>query len=262
VQTSIPIKQISSASVATERPVPLSACFLSAHAYACEFEDGAIILDLCSDTYVGIHAQYLPGIRACVENWPESECANREGGGGGTAASGALIDDLRKRRILTNLPTSRQLSPGACPTMALTVMNPAETRPPIPIRHVVQFAIAFLAVLLCLRRKKLPVLVDWIRGRQFSIHREHSGAREDLLARLRSFLWLRTWCYTAQRRCLFDSLVLSVYLTRGMTPCTFVIAVATKPFLAHAWVQIGELVLNDTAERVQDFTPMLSAGGK
>ena len=82
------------------------------------------------------------------------------------------------------------------------------------------------------------------------------------MARLASFLWLRTWCYTAQRRCLFDSLVLSVYLTRGMVPCTFVIGVATKPFLAHSWVQIGEHVLNDTAEHTQDFKPILSIGGK
>jgi hypothetical protein len=47
-----------------------------------------------------------------------------------------------------------------------------------------------------------------------------------------------------------------------MVPCTFAIGVATKPFLAHAWVQIGESVLNDTAEHVQDFKPLLSIGGE
>jgi hypothetical protein len=46
-----------------------------------------------------------------------------------------------------------------------------------------------------------------------------------------------------------------------MVPCTFVIGVATKPFLAHSWVQLGEYVLNDTTERVQDFMPILSIGG-
>jgi len=45
-----------------------------------------------------------------------------------------------------------------------------------------------------------------------------------------------------------------------MVPCTFVIGVATKPFLAHSWVQIGEYVLNDTAEHAQDFKPILSIG--
>jgi hypothetical protein len=86
--------------------------------------------------------------------------------------------------------------------------------------------------------------------------------RDNTAQQLASFLWLRTWCYTAQRRCLFDSLVLSIYLTRGMVPCTFVIGVANKPFLAHAWVQIGESVLNDTAEHVHNFKPILSIGGE
>jgi hypothetical protein len=60
---------------------------------------------------------------------------------------------------------------------------------------------------------------------------------------------------------MFDSLVLAVFLTRHMIPCTFVIGVSVKPFLAHSWVQIGELVLNDTAEHVQTFTPILAIGG-
>jgi hypothetical protein len=38
------------------------------------------------------------------------------------------------------------------------------------------------------------------------------------------------------------------------------IGVSTKPFLAHAWVQMSELVLNDTAEHVQTFTPLLAIG--
>ncbi len=63
-------------------------------------------------------------------------------------------------------------------------------------------------------------------------------------------------------RCLFDSLVLTVYLTKGMVSCVLVIGVTSKPFLAHSWVQIGESVLNDTAEHVQTFEIILSVGGE
>jgi Transglutaminase-like superfamily len=262
MQTSTPTNEIIPTVVWIERPIPPLACFLSAHAYACEFNDGAIILDLLSDTYLGINAPHLPGLRARVQNWPDTTRDDREERLSDTSNAGALIDDLIKRGILTTSPTSRQPPPMAIPTMALTVVGSAGVRGRIRLMHIAQFIIAFLVVALCLRRKRLPALIDWIRRRQFSIRCEHSIAREDAVTRLRSFLWLRTWFYTAQRRCLFDSLVLSVYLTRGMTPCTFVIAAATKPFLAHSWVQIGESVLNDTAERVQDFTPILSVGGK
>jgi hypothetical protein len=47
-----------------------------------------------------------------------------------------------------------------------------------------------------------------------------------------------------------------------MVPCTFVIGVATRPFVAHAWVQIAGSVLNDTVEHVQDFAPILSVSGE
>jgi len=40
--------------------------FLSQHTYVCEFDDGAIILDVRSDTYLGIDAQYLSNLRACI----------------------------------------------------------------------------------------------------------------------------------------------------------------------------------------------------
>lgn len=78
---------------------------------------------------------------------------------------------------------------------------------------------------------------------------------------LNSFLRLRLFFYTAHRRCLFDSLVLTAFLTKTGVPCTFVIGVSTKPFLAHAWVQIGETVLNDTAEHIQMYTPIFSVDG-
>jgi hypothetical protein len=38
------------------------------------------------------------------------------------------------------------------------------------------------------------------------------------------------------------------------------IGVSTKPFIAHAWVQSDDRVLNDTTEHVQMFTPILAAG--
>jgi hypothetical protein len=146
--------------------------------------------------------------------------------------------------------------------MALTVLSSTQARRRIPTAHIAQFLTAFLEVVWRLRRNGLEALIDRLHRRQSSIHREHLITQQDTIGRLASFLWLRTWCYTARQHCLFDSLVLSVYLTRGMVPCTFVIGVSTKPFLAHSWVQIGESVLNDTAEHVQDFKPILSIGGE
>jgi hypothetical protein len=237
------------------------AWFFSTHAYCCEFDDGAIILDLRNDAYLGVDAQYLSSLRACIGNWPGSDRVDRGVDPHDASASASLIADLLSRGILTTSPTSRQPSPATNPTMALTGASPAITRRWIPLRHVAQFSISFLMVVMRLKQSGLPSVLDWLHRRQSSIHLGHSAAQNDIMERLASFLWLRTWCYTAHRRCLFDSLVLSVYLTRGAVLCTFVIGVATKPFLAHSWVQMGESVLNDTAEHVRDFKPIFSVGG-
>jgi hypothetical protein len=236
--------------------------FFGAHAYCCEFDDGAIILDLRSDTYLGINAQHIPYLRTRISNWPDSGRSSGEAERNDIAASECLIVDLLTRGILTTSFTSRQPSPAAIPTTALTVASSAEARRRIPLTHVIQFSMALLTVVLHLRGNRLVALLDWLRRRQSLIQSRHSSRHGSTMARLASFFWLRTWCYTAQRRCLFDSLILAVYLTRGMIPCVFAIGVATKPFLAHAWVQIGDSILNGTAEHAQDFEPILSIGGE
>jgi len=238
------------------------ACFLSVQAYIREFDDGAIIMDMRNGTYVGVDAQHLSDLRPRIGNWPDSGRSNREAERHDLSTSESLIAELLTRGILTTSRTPTQPAPATTATTALTVASAGGARRPIPLMHVVQFAIAFLVVALGLRRNRLASLVDWLRRRQSSIQLEHSVTHDNIVARCRSFLWLRTWCYTAQRRCLLDSLVLSVYLTKGRVPCTFVIGVATKPFVAHAWVQIAGSVLNDTVEHVQEFAPILSVSSE
>jgi len=130
----------------------------------------------------------------------------------------------------------------------------------VPVHHVFAFLQALLRVPLRGRRDKLMPLLGWLDRRQHLIE-SNSANLHTLHSLISSFRQLRIWFYTAHDQCLFDSLVLSVFLTLLKVHCTFVIAVASKPFLAHAWVQVGDMVLNDTAEHVQEFHPLLGVGG-
>jgi hypothetical protein len=235
--------------------------FLSAHAYCCEFEDGAIILDLNDDTYLGIDAAHLSNLRVRVGNWPDPGQGNQEIKCQDTGVSEGLISDLLARQILTTSPEPRTLTAAIQPGTALTIASSAMARRGIPITHVTRFVLAFLTVSMRLKLRGLSSVLGRFRQLQSSIpHCSNSIAPEDTINQLASFVKLRIWCYTAHRRCLFNSLVLSAYLTRGMVPCTVVIGVSTKPFLAHSWVQIGNAVLDDTAEHVQTFKTILSIG--
>lgn len=236
--------------------------YLSAHSFCCELEDGAIILELATGAYVGVHAEYLPDLRVVIRNWPNS--AQADFGVAyttTTAVTDKLIADLLARGILTTSPANRRSRHPAPPSAALTITDAALSKRWIPLRHLAQFLTALFCVAMRHRDKKLAAQLDWFEQRQRSIRTGRSPAIScDVSKLLASFVRLRIWLYTAERRCLFDSLVLALFLTRELVPCSFVIGVSTKPFLAHSWVQIGELVINDTVEHVQMFTPILALG--
>ena len=238
-----------------ESPPPY---FFAADAYCCEFDDGAVVLDLRSNTYLGIDAQHLSNLRIRIVNWPDSGRGERKVLCREVSASEGVIADLLSRGILTTSPTFRPPCTAIGATAALAV--PRSSWGKITLTCAAQFFIAYLTVLLRFKRNGVASLIGWLRRHQSSIRSGQSPTGKEIADRLASFFRLRPWCYTAQRRCMFDSLVLSTYLTRGMVPCTFVIGVATKPFLAHSWVQIGDSVLNDTAEHVQSFKPILRVG--
>jgi Transglutaminase-like superfamily len=62
---------------------------------------------------------------------------------------------------------------------------------------------------------------------------------------------------TAANRCLPRSIAFALVLAGHGVRGTVVIGVKRSPFGAHCWVQAGPVVLNDTWDEVQRFTPLL-----
>jgi hypothetical protein len=235
--------------------------FLCDQAYCCEFEDGAIILDMRKTAYLGIDAQNLPHLRACVQNWPKSQRCDADDTCAGTPAFEKLAADLLARGILTTMRTNTRSLEFAHPTTAMANIEWGAAPRPVPATRLLPFVASLLWVLWGCRAHRLASLLGWIRCHQASIHRDEKSSSRCVDGELlRSFWRRRILFYTAYRHCLFDSLVLSVFLTRRMVPCTLMIGVSTKPFAAHAWVQAGDCVLNDTVEHVLTFTPILAVG--
>jgi hypothetical protein len=129
---------------------------------------------------------------------------------------------------------------------------------PIHWGDALSFLLAVTAVTSRLRRRDLLRLLRGIeaaKARSGSIPAPEAGVNVGILTR--AFDRLRVWCYSAEDACLKDSLVLAYFLlSRGALP-TFVMGIRTKPFGAHAWVQSGDVVLNDSVENVQRYTPIV-----
>jgi len=48
------------------------AYYFGALSYCCEFDDGAVILELGTGTYLGIHAGIPAHLQQRIRNWPDS----------------------------------------------------------------------------------------------------------------------------------------------------------------------------------------------
>jgi hypothetical protein len=196
-----------------------------------------------------------------VENWPNSPKSESAFKVTDSSRFKELLADLLARGILTAVVTPARSPKFNYPRTASTNPRWGAAIHRIPISDLLLLFISLIQVIIRSRGRRLASLLAWIHRRQTAIHRnKESFTLQENLESLESFFRLRIWFYTAFRHCLFDSLVLSVFLTRRMVPCTFVIGVSTKPFAAHAWTQIGDCVLNDTIEHVLSFTPILAVG--
>jgi hypothetical protein len=104
------------------------------------------------------------------------------------------------------------------------------------------------------------------QGRSFgSLLREMSPATDeappkamtDLLDRVDRF---HRWIPYApvSGKCLLRSFLLLRLLRRAGLQATWVFGVRTWPFHAHCWLQCGDMVLDDTADRIAAYAPILA----
>jgi hypothetical protein len=81
---------------------------------------------------------------------------------------------------------------------------------------------------------------------------ETSDIERDVAAFDRCSLLIRS-----HDQCLVRSLALAHRLAARGRTADLVIAVRVRPFSAHAWVQIGNLLLNENCDGVRGYTPIL-----
>ena len=230
--------------------------FLAEHAYCVESPDGAILLDIRSGTYLALDVSNLATLRARILDWPvyalkisEATCAN--------PLTEPLICELVSRGLVTIQRPERPRPRHAVPTASVM---PSDRKPPsdgFTLRHQLRFFSAVLHVVLRYRRHRIAPFLGWLRDAQRGFDCSDAPTPADRADLLATFSRMRVWFYTARDQCLLDSMILSVFLTKSRVPCRFVIGVATKPFSAHAWVEIGDAVANDVIDHAQDYLPIL-----
>lgn len=231
--------------------------YLAAHVCACELPEGAVFLDLRSSAYFAMDAQCLPSLRRMIGNWHQSVALTHSETPG--LQDVQLIDALCTRGFINGTASAPAFSSTSIPPTTTCTPNwtlRASLRATVSMLFRVCATYATTTALL--RSRHLALLLSQLHRRQ-GVRPSSGVSHDDLQSIISLFAKLRLWLYTARDNCLLDSIVLTSVLRRYRIDARLHIGVALMPFSAHAWVQLGCCVLDDSVDHVRGYTPILVA---
>lgn len=232
------------------------ATYLRHGVYMCLVDEGAIFLDICANAYIGIDAPTKDALRKHLAGLdPASE-------GRSVSLDCKLpqaVAELQRRGLLTDSRSAgRSFSPLILPITHCVPFGTGRSQPTrAGVIDLVTILVAFTCAWAALRRGHLLTSINrliTLKARMSSA--QHTVDWQKILDVVHTFRRLSTLLYTPKNACLLDSVVLTEFLIRRGHQPTLVLGVHTKPFFAHAWVQIDDCVLNDSLERAQVLTPI------
>lgn len=234
---------------------------LAAHAFVCMEGAEAIILDLRSDQYLHLEGAELGRMTDYVQDWPSD---------GASASSLCHRSEDKPERMLTALERLGLVIPCQITAHRATRINlPApDTELPLVTRSgsakiskpilVIRCILSSIIASLRLRRLSLERIVALIaddRRRAGCIITNLPFIAELVATYFTVRPFLRSW----KDACLLDSLSLVTLLSMYDVHPSWVFGVRAQPFLAHCWIQLGNVVLNDTVDNVRQFKPIMIA---
>jgi len=218
-----------------------------------------VLLDVNRDKYQCVGRRQFEALGPWLEGWKEPADTR----GGRTDVLPEIAEELAK--TLSSQGILSEDSAGTKDALPTEIRHPAQAidrdSPATSLWSTWVHARAFFSS--CRRasrelsRQPLQVTLEAVRARKArSMARADASDFDRARALVLGFNRLR-WYYPRPYLCLFDSLALVHFLARFDLFPDWVFAVSADPFEAHCSVQWGNVVLNDTVERVSALTPIM-----
>jgi len=238
---------------------------VASHVHVCITGDGSVLLDLKRDKYLGLGKRDTELLAAAIGSWPKPQWDRTETQPTSDTAV-AYTDELCRSLAADGLLISGVSDGARAAGEPLTDMkrewisvgDELEVESKVTVRHVANFAVAFLWARCSLAWRPFSATVEVMR-----VDKARCGGGIDLNEMLKMvalvgvFRQLRPLVFAAEGRCLLHALTLTRFMNRyGLHP-EWVIGVATQPWAAHAWVQCGNYLLDTNPEKVCRYTPIL-----
>lgn len=228
---------------------------LADHVRACRVDDQVILLDLNRGNYLGIGGPQLHALSSLISDWPAADLDPVPQADAGVLAG--WIEPLQRQHLLTDAPGHQAPRvPLAEPVDSLDIDDEPQ-HPVDECRQLLQLWHTTIITTLWLRRRSLTRIAADLADMRGRDAEPVDVPSTRLRATVSTYTRLRPFVFTAHDRCLHDSLTLVRFLAARNLSARWVIGVRTRPFMAHSWVQSGGLVLNDLAENVRRYQPIL-----
>lgn len=227
----------------------MSAIQLNPQAFACDAGGQIIFLDLGRDRYVSLDPEETEAFEAYLTppRAPSPGLAERV-----RALSDQLRDEGLDRRLA---PADAWIS--AAPAAADFNGFPPGRQLKIGAGHVARFLASAASASFQLTCLPLERVVRNARRRQATLADTQAPDPQAVHDLVEIHRVLQPLAFTARNHCLFDSLALHHFLSSYGVPVRWVFGVKRHPFLAHCWVQFGEIICNDALEHICLFHPIM-----
>lgn len=203
-------------------------------------DDRAVALDLRADRYFMIAAAETSALRS----------AGVESKG---PVNGAGIDALVKRRLI-GIGTGPAIGPVVAEPLCRSALEVEAN-----VRQIGWTEIAFVRAQASLSLRVLGLqrtLARWQRQRlRYHNRKPPQDVERAAMQFAQGFADGRLFL-PAKTLCVPDSLTLACLLWRRGIDADVYFGVRLAPFLAHAWVQRGDMLLSDTLNTVGEYTPV------
>lgn len=217
------------------------------HLHYCQAGGRVVLMDLRSDSYFLLQKD-LESIFLAQANGLETRPADR--------------DKLRALDLLADAGCERQPAvgdsvPPATRSAIEDAASPGTTRAAI----VIEVTWLVLSTKRRLATEHIAAIIDHCRLASSGAAKPRSlmGTPADdkrLIDATRDYTAARHFV-PVKPSCLLDTLALRTFLARRRLTASIVFGVSPDPFAAHAWLQSGDLVLNETVSYARMHTPIL-----
>lgn len=162
-----------------------------------------------------------------------------------------LAEQFAAAELITRTPAGARAPLPARPTADLQAIVVR------PVRHGERTAMARAFIHMLRHYYGRPFLHLVTQAQRGSRDTDDTTPSPAVVQRAASFAHLLPWT-PFQGECLYRSFMLLRFLRMAGHDARWVFGVQTWPFQAHCWLQVGDTVLDDAADRVAPFTPIFA----